>query len=134
MTEYWFYLKGEWDYGPETVSFQKASLPTDKQARAYAIGMIKAKEKKIPARAYVEIRKMPTIFNPIYVGDVTTYRHVGGRRTYGYITYGMLNKGIYDPRPLNQDGSFRGPAKKKTKKSRNNDYGIKGDWRPFEGM
>lgn len=25
-------------------------------------------------------------------------------------------------------------CKKKTKKSRNNDYGIKGDWRPFEGM
>lgn len=114
MTEYWFYLKGDWDYGPETVSFQRASLPTDKQARAYAIGMIKAKEKKIPARAYVIIRKVTMPPNrTIEVGDVTSYRAVGGRRTYGYITYGMLNKGIYDPRPLNQDGSFRGPAKKK---------------------
>lgn len=112
MTEYWFYLKGDWDYGPETVSFQRASLPTDKQARAYAIGMVKAKEKKIPARAYVDIRKV-TKSGTSPVGDITSYKPVGGRRTYGYITYGMLNKGIYNPRPLNQDGSFKGPVRKK---------------------
>ena len=89
-------------------------MPTDKQARAYAIVMVKAKEKKIPARAYVIIRKVTMSPNrTIEVGDVTSYKPVGGRRAYRYINYEMLNKGIYDPRPLNQDGSFRGPAKKK---------------------
>ena len=39
---------------------------------------------------------------------------------------------------LNPNGTIRATygrtRKKKTKKSRNNEYGIKGDWRPFEGM
>lgn len=114
MAEYWFKLQGDGDYGPDTVSSQRANLPSDKQARAYAIRMIKSNEKRIPARAYVTIHKVTV--PPIRtkeVGDVTSYKPVGGNRIYKYITYGMLNKGIYDPRPLNQDGSFRGAVKKK---------------------
>lgn len=127
MTEYWFKLNGDWDYGPDTVSSQRANLTSDKQARAYAIRMIKSNEKKIPLRAYVEIRKIPTKSNRIIsVGDVTSYKPVGGNRTYRFISYGMLARGI-GPRPLNQDGSFKRVTKKKPK----TEYGIKGKLKPF---
>lgn len=114
MAEYWFKLMGDWDYGAETVKFDRGIFSSDKQARSYAIKFTNKYESKIPNGAYVKIEKV--IGSKIkYVGDVTSFRPTRSRRTFRFISNDLLNKGILDGRILNLDGSFK-YAKKKSKK------------------
>ena len=111
MTEYWFKLKVGWDNGTDTIASKTCNFSSEKQARAYAIKLLES-HKCPPSRSCVEIRKtIKNTYKTTSVGDVTSYKSLDGKRTFGYITYEMLTKGIHN-RPLNHDGSFKSPVKK----------------------
>lgn len=128
MTLYRFKLVGDWDYGPGSVHSEDENLSGDLQARRYAMAIIRVFEKKIPQRSYVQIWKYVSGSRRMkYLGDVTSYKPVGGTRVFKFISNEMLSKGIYEPRPLNRNGSF----KRITKRTPKTEYGIKGKLKPF---
>lgn len=60
--------------------------------------------------------------------------------TPGFYTIARFTNGWYQPYYDSKHGYLMSigprakPRKKSPKRPRENDYGIKGDWRPFEGM
>lgn len=128
MVKYRFKLVGDWDYGPGSVHSEDEDLKGDLQARRYAMAITRVFEKKIPQSSYVQIWKYVSGSRKMkYLGDVTSYKPVDGIRTYKFISYEMLSRGIYEHRPLNRDGSF----KRITKRTPKTEYGIKGKLKPF---
>lgn len=115
MPTYVFTLRGEWTAGPDTVKMEYMELPSIKDARAYAIKMLKSDLGKRTPRASVSVNQRVTsrtslghTNNPYavkYLGDVIRYNSAEKRVAYRWLTYSHLARKMYNGVLLNSDGS-----------------------------
>lgn len=109
MAEYMFKLTARWGFKSECVSSISEKLDSDKSARAYAIRMIKAHEGEIPTDVDVVIRKKSLLARSTQnVGVVLSNDFKTGKRIFKYLDSKKIEKGNYETKPLNLDGSFKG--------------------------
>ena len=109
MAEYMFKLMAKWKFKSECISSISEKLDSDKSARAYAIRMIKAHENEIPTDVDVVIRKKSMLARSTQnVGVVLSNDFKAGKRIFKYLDSKNTEKGNYETKPLNLDGSFKG--------------------------